>query len=168
NPSGLDARAVTSAGPIRFDAGQATAVPVAEPLMFTVADSGASGSTSQSVAAVRARRAEDPATIDGVIARLGELAESAAEDLAGGGGTLGEQMREAHGLLGRLGVSNTRLDALVDAAHAAGSPGAKLTGGGQGGCIIALATSAEHAAALGTALQAAGAPRTWTTTVPVS
>lgn len=168
NPSGLDARAVTSPGPIRFDAGRAAPVPVAESLMFTVADSGASGSTSQSVAAVRSRRTENPRTIDAIIARLGELAQDGAEDLATGGRDLGERMREAHGLLGRLGVSNTRLDELVEAAHAAGSPGAKLTGGGQGGCIIALATSAEHATALGTSLRAAGAPRTWTTTVPIS
>src|SRR5699024_1970794 len=167
NPSGLDARAVTSPGPIRFHSGNVAPVRVAEPLVFTLADSGASGSTSQSVAAVRARRAEAPRAVDAIISRLGELAESGAEDLTSGG-ALGDRMREAHDLLGRLGVSNTRLDDLVDAAHAAGSAGAKLTGGGQGGCIIALADSTEHATELSTALRESGAPRTWTTTVPAS
>lgn len=168
-PSGLDARAVTSAGPIRFDAGHATAVEVAEPLVFTLADSGASGSTAQSVAAVRTRQADDPDHVNSLLAQLGELAEAGAADLPlGRGAALGQRMRQAHLLLRHLGVSDPRLDMLVEAAHTAGSPGAKLTGGGQGGCVIALANSTQHAAQLAVALQAAGAPRTWTTTVHAS
>lgn len=167
-PSGLDARAVTSTGPIRFDAGIASPIHVAKPLVFTLADSGSSGSTALSVAAVRARRSTDPSGVDAIMGRLGELAEAAVADLTSGADGLGPRMREAHDLLGRLGVSNEPLDRLVDAAHRAGSPGAKLTGGGQGGCIIALAESTEHADRLAGALHAAGAPRTWTTTVPAS
>lgn len=167
NPSGLDARAVTATAPIRFQRGEATPVDVGRPLVFSLADSGASGSTARAVAQVRARRDADPAAVDGVIGRIAELTEAAAADLAGGdGGALGERMTQAHELLVGLGVSDERLDALVGAAQAAGALGAKLTGGGQGGCIIALASSTEHAEDLGTALRAAGASRTWTTTVP--
>ena len=167
NPSGLDARAVTAGGPIRFQQGEATTVQVGAPLVFTLADSGASGSTAQAVAQVRARRDADPRAVDGVITEIAALTEAATADLTGGRmAALGERMTQTHHLLAGLGVSDDRLDTLVAAAEAAGSPGAKLTGGGQGGCIIALATSTEHAEELGTALQAAGAPRTWTTTVP--
>ncbi|NLA65587.1 MAG: mevalonate kinase, partial [Leucobacter sp.] len=81
---------------------------------------------------------------------------------------LGETMRETHRLLQGIGVSSAALDALVDAAASAGALGAKLTGGGIGGCIIALADSAEHAERLGSALREAGAPRTWTATVPAT
>ena len=45
----------------------------------------------------------------------------------------------AHGLLSGLGVSTPELDALVHAARAAGALGAKLTGAGGGGAVIALA-----------------------------
>lgn len=52
------------------------------------------------------------------------------------------------------------------AAHDAGAIGKTSTGGGLGGCIIALAHSVEHAEQLGCALREAGATRTWTATVP--
>ena len=51
--------------------------------------------------------------------------------------------RDAHEMLHAIGVSSDALDALVAAAHDAGAIGAKLTGGGLGGCIIALAHSAR-------------------------
>ena len=72
---------------------------------------------------------------------------------------------EAHDLLGGLGVSSPTLDSLVAAATAAGARGAKLTGGGLGGCVLALADDDESAEELADALRAAGAPRTWTTEV---
>ena len=169
NPSGLDARAVTATAPIRFQQGAAVPVEVGSSLVFTLADSGCSGSTAQAVAQVRERRAGDRAGIDAIIDRIGDLTEAASADLTRGDGTaLGARMSQTHELLINLGVSDDRLDALVAAAHHAGSAGAKLTGGGQGGCIIALADDAEHAEELGSALRSAGAPRTWTTTVPAS
>lgn len=169
NPSGLDARAVTATAPIRFQQGAAVPVEVGSSLVFTLADSGCSGSTAQAVAQVHERRTADRAGIDAIIDRIAELTEAASADLTRGAGTaLGERMSQTHELLTSLGVSDERLDALVAAAHRAGSAGAKLTGGGQGGCIIALADDAEHAKELGSALRAAGAPRTWTTTVPAS
>ena len=169
NPSGLDARAVTATSPIRFQQGAAAPVAVGRSLVFTLADSGASGSTARAVAQVRERRSTDRAGTDTLISRIAELTEAAAEDLTHGDApALGQRMNQTHELLTTLGVSDQRLDALVSAARAAGSAGAKLTGGGQGGCIIALADDAEHAEELGRALRGAGAPRTWTTTVPAS
>src|SRR5699024_8347300 len=79
--------------------------------------------------------------------------------------TIGARMLEAHDLLGGLGVSSPTLDSLVAAATAAGARGAKLTGGGLGGCVLALADDDESADELADALRAAGAPRTWTTEV---
>jgi mevalonate kinase len=74
-------------------------------------------------------------------------------------------MLEAHELLRSLGVSTSTLDSLVEAATAAGARGAKLTGGGLGGCVLALADGEEAAEDLADAMRAAGAPRTWTTEV---
>src|SRR5690625_5118217 len=76
HPSGLDARAVSAGWPIRFQRGQASRVRVGEPLVFTLADSGASGSTAQEIAQVRARRDADPRTVNTVIDRIATLTEA--------------------------------------------------------------------------------------------
>ena len=52
---------------------------------------------------------------------------------------LGELMNVNHGLLDSLGVSTDRLNRMVYASREAGALGAKLTGAGGGGCMIALA-----------------------------
>ncbi|MBP8919428.1 MAG: mevalonate kinase [Micropruina sp.] len=163
NPSGLDARAVVSPSPIRFQRGVATTLPVGAPVHFVLADSGVAGSTAEAVGGVARRRAADPAGVDAAIARLADLAEAAVGDLAAGDpATLGGRMRQAHTLLAGLGVSSPPLDALVAAAGAAGSLGAKLTGGGLGGCVIALAGSTDDAERIARTLRSAGAERTWT------
>lgn len=169
NPSGLDARAVTSDGAIRFDFGAVSPVRIGAPLSFVLADSGIAGSTAEAVGAVRMRREQDPEAMEALLSRLAAIAEGAIDDLALGDSiAIGARMREAHEVLHDIGVSSDALDALVAAAQNAGAIGAKLTGGGLGGCIIALADSAEHAEQLGSALRDAGATRTWTATVPVA
>ncbi|PRI11425.1 mevalonate kinase [Leucobacter massiliensis] len=169
NPSGIDARAVAAAGPIRFHEGRVCATGVGAPLTFVLADSGRPGSTAEAVAGVRERRAADPVAMDRALAQLSELAEGSVLDLElGDRPALGARMLQAHELLGRIGVSTVRLDALVDAARAAGAHGAKLTGGGLGGCVLALADSEQQAEHIALALRAAGARRTWTTTVAAS
>ena len=67
-------------------------------------------------------------------------------------------------------MSSTELDTIVSAARDAGALGAKLTGGGHGGCVVALASSPAHAGAVARATHAAGAVRTWVydTMVPVA
>ncbi len=164
--SGLDPRTVISEVPIRFHAGTVAPVRVGAPLVFVLADSGHAGSTSQAVGSVRARLEAEPDRVTPLIDRLGEIAESSLDQLASGDrDALGAQMSEAHRHLAALGVSDVSLERLVDAASAAGAAGAKLTGGGRGGCVIALARDDEHGARLEHALRSAGATRTWRTTV---
>ncbi|NDZ88003.1 mevalonate kinase, partial [Streptomyces sp. SID10115] len=57
-------------------------------------------------------------------------------------------------------LSTERIDALVEAALAGGSLGAKITGGGLGGCMIALVPS-DQAGTVTRRLHAAGAQQTW-------
>jgi mevalonate kinase len=52
-------------------------------------------------------------------------------------------MNENHRLLQEIGVSCKELDYLVDLARAQGAFGAKLTGGGGGGCMTALTPGKE-------------------------
>ncbi|GAA1489806.1 mevalonate kinase [Brachybacterium sacelli] len=165
-PSGIDARTVVAETPIRFERGAFQPLPVGSAVTLVIADTGQPGATSRAVASVRALRDRDPAMVDTAIARLGELAEGSVTDLAAGDhAELGLRLRSAQELLVRLGVSSPELDTLVQAAHAAGSPGAKLTGGGQGGCVIALAPSVAEAGPLSRALEEAGAAQVWTTVI---
>ncbi len=72
---------------------------------------------------------------------------------------LGELMDHNHELLQEMTVSSPELDCLVTAAKDAGALGAKLSGGGRGGNMIALVDQAE-AESVASALISAGAKRT--------
>jgi mevalonate kinase len=69
--------------------------------------------------------------------------------------TLGEMMNINHALLCAVGVSNEPLDKMVYTARKAGALGAKLTGAGGGGCIVALARL-EHLQNVAEAIKQAG------------
>ncbi|MCB0017921.1 MAG: hypothetical protein KDE09_09040, partial [Anaerolineales bacterium] len=84
--------------------------------------------------------------------------------LAGDVAALGPLMRENHALLQTMTVSSLELDRLVEAALRAGALGAKLSGGGRGGNMIALVTPASREA-VRAALLAAGAIRVISTIV---
>jgi len=88
---------------------------------------------------------------------VGRLVEAARRVMAEGAPEeLGPLMDENHRLLSEMGVSCPELDALVAAARAAGAAGAKLSGGGRGGNLIAL-VSDQTARDVAAALRAAGA-----------
>lgn len=169
NPSGLDARAVTSDDTFRFELGAVTPLDVAAQLHFVLADSGIAGSTAEAVGKVRARREESPHETNQIIEQLANIAEGSVADLATGDrSAIGSRLNAAHDLLDRIGVSSLALNTLVTSALSAGALGAKLTGGGLGGCILALAETEDHAEFLASSLREAGAARTWTTTVQTS
>lgn len=162
HPSGLDAAASAAAGPIYFRAGRARPLgfPLSAPIV--VADSGRPSGTLASVESVRRLYRSAPQRVRACLRDLGSLAESTVRFLAGGDlASLGGAMNAAHSLLRQIGVSDAALDALVGAARRAGALGAKLTGGGNGGCVIALARDGADARMVSAALRAAGACRTW-------
>lgn len=70
-------------------------------------------------------------------------------------------MTAAQDELSAIGVSDAHLDMLIDAAQRAGAIGAKITGSGLGGCIVALAPDPGSAETVSKALLAAGAQATW-------
>lgn len=166
SPSGLDARSVRATRPLWFQQGRVADLDVAAPLHLVIADSGVRGRTREAVRGVASRREQEPVVIDGIVAALGRLAVEARDDLAHGDIVrLGHGMTSAHRLLNDLGVGDPALDHLAHAALGAGALGAKLTGGGRGGCVLVLAAGPEHSDALEQALRAAGASAVWATTV---
>jgi len=110
-------------------------------LPFVIGYDGGSGDTGELVAGVRKLKddygfAADTVGAIGDLVREGEdlLERDTDEALA----ELGRLMDVNHGLLSALGVSSRTLDAMTWAARDAGAIGAKLTGAGGGGCIVAL------------------------------
>jgi mevalonate kinase len=107
-------------------------------LPFVVGYDGASHDTGDLVAGVRELRDEFDFAAD-TVAAIGDLVREGEQALADGDmATLGRLMDFNHGLLSALGVSSRSLDNLVWAARDGGATGAKLTGAGGGGCIVAL------------------------------
>lgn len=160
NPSGLDAKTCLSDRPIKFirNLGFASLTMNLDAYLV-IADTGIHGHTSEAVDKVR----KFGQTALPLLKNLGDLAleaEKAIEqaDLQ----ALGNAMSQAHGLLARLGVSCPEADHLVQVAQSAGALGAKMSGGGLGGCIIALVKTSEEAERLSQKLKEEGAINTWT------
>ncbi|PSQ12832.1 mevalonate kinase [Halobacteriales archaeon QS_5_70_15] len=107
-------------------------------LPFVVGYDGGAGDTGELVAGVRALGDEYGFAADTVSA-IGDLVRQGETALLDGDrAELGRLMDFNHGLLSALGVSSRSLDAMVWAARDADAHGAKLTGAGGGGCIVAL------------------------------
>jgi len=107
----------------------------------------------------------DPQRYETLFAAVGSITRSARQAIEQGRpDRLGPLMNESHALLVEMGVSSPELDKLVRAANEAGASGAKLSGGGRGGNMIALAAP-EQAEQIAATLQAAGAVRMLVTEV---
>ncbi|MFP5503477.1 MAG: mevalonate kinase [Candidatus Sericytochromatia bacterium] len=167
-PSGVDSHTSALGRPICYVQGQgARRLALPRPLYLVVADSGRPGHTGEAVQAVAARLRSEPTATRDRLERLGQLAEAVVRALESGVvEAAGPLFDAAHGELAELGVSDAGLDRLVAAARLAGARGAKLTGGGRGGCIVALAADAAEQERLVSALTAAGAARVWRVTQP--
>jgi len=144
-PSGIDAAAAQSGRVGRFTrAAGWQPIPVLQPITLCIGLSGKPRDTLAQVAAVGRLRDRLAAAGD-ALALLGRLADEAAGALAKGDvDGLGRIFDVAHGLLAAVRVSSPELDTLVHAARAAGAVGAKLTGAGGGGAVIALAPAHER------------------------
>jgi mevalonate kinase len=165
-PSGVDNTVVVYEQPVYFARGQPVErLSVAEPFTLIIADTGIPSSTKVAVEHVRRAWERDPAHYDALFDQIGDITDEARRAIEGGDSdTLGELMAENHALLIELDVSSPELDELVDVARFAGAQGAKLSGAGRGGNVIALVED-ELATAVEEALIEAGAKRVIRTTV---
>lgn len=141
NPSGIDHAVAARGGVLRFrrtpDGPELTPLP-RPAWSLVVLESGHAGDTATLVARVAAARPG----VDPLLERIGALvveAGAALDDVA----RLGPLLLENHRLLCAIGVSTPRLDTLVELAMTAGASGAKLSGAGGGGVVIALGAEPE-------------------------
>ncbi|HXD09988.1 MAG TPA: mevalonate kinase [Anaerolineales bacterium] len=160
-PSGIDNTVITYARPVYFVKGQAMETfQVGQPFTIVIGDTGISAPTKESVADVRKLWEADQTKWEKIFAEIGDISFSARRVIEEGWvKMLGALMDENHAYLQELTVSAPELDRLVTAARNAGALGAKMSGGGRGGNMIALA-ELEHAEAVAKSLMEAGARHT--------
>lgn len=148
-PSGVDV-AVAARGGLGLFTRKTGLVSIdARPVPIAIGLTGEPRQTSDLVARVASAKERDPASADAALARLGELAELGAKACKGDQHTdrdrqLGAFFREAQTLLASLDVSSPGIEEMVAAADEAGALGAKLTGAGGGGAVIAIAPGREE------------------------
>lgn len=143
NPSGLDHAAAIRGGIFAFRRGEppeVTPLRVGGPLVFVVAQVEPGASTRAMVEGV-ARRLSDVGTAKApLLESFGAIVAEAIGAIAEGDAPrVGRLMDVNHGLLVSIGVSTPQLDEGCRVARSEGALGAKLTGAGGGGCVVAVA-----------------------------
>jgi mevalonate kinase len=145
NPSGIDNTAATYGGLMWFQkniAGGANTIErisLPKPVEIIIGSTGKVANTKAMVAGVAERKRENPQKYAPLFKQAEALAYAGRKALeAGDLKRMGELMNENHRLLQEIEVSSPELDLLVGIARKQGAYGAKLTGGGGGGCMTAL------------------------------
>ena len=143
-PSGIDNTVATFGQTILFrktDAGneiEELVTPI--PIPVVVGLTGVRSLTADTVGRVHSGWEKNPQHYEAIFSEIDGLVMTGVEALRRGDlPALGEVMNLNHGLLNALQVSSPELEALVDLARRSGALGAKLTGGGGGGAMIAIA-----------------------------
>ncbi len=147
NPSGVDSAMASAGGVAVFQKGKPLDhILPRNPLTLVIANTGDSASTKTMVDSVGRQRERNPERVDGVFDAIAAVVRNGALAVrAGDWNALGQLMDLNQGLLASLLLSTEKIEDLCHVARKAGAFGAKLTGSGGGGCMIALA--ADHTSA---------------------
>lgn len=163
DPSGLDALITVSDKPLYFVKGQEIAeLDIEIKGYLIIGDTGEKGQTKLAVQALGQRKLENPQLINELIYGLGRLAYSVKELLKGNDlYTIGSILNKSQQYLSQMGISNSSLNNLITISNQSGSLGSKLTGGGWGGCMLALSDDLVLAQQIEEALLKNNARQTW-------
>jgi mevalonate kinase len=158
NPSGLDNTMAAHGGVARYQKGEPLEVlDERRPHHLVIGNSGEASSTRTMVGSVARQRERDErrfrVTLDAITA-LVQNARLALE--AGDVHALGQLMDMNQALLSSWMLSTTAIEEMCAAARGAGAKGAKLTGAGGGGCMIALVDTEAAGRAVQHAIAALG------------
>jgi mevalonate kinase len=168
-PSGIDNTVIAYEHPVYFVRGRVLETfQVGRSLHLVIGDSGVASSTKEVVESVRKAWKRSRDLYEDLFDSVGNIGRAARRAMEmGDAESLGRRMDENHQLLQDMGVSSPQLDALVEAARKGGALGAKLSGAGRGGNVIALVT-AETRDAVERALMSKGAHRVIWTEIPAT
>jgi len=159
-PSGIDPAISTFGGTLLFqmDTGFKP-LDVKMDIPLIIGDTGVERSTRVQIEKVRHINEKYPQIMEPIMRSAREIVLRAMEALKENDlETLGELMNINHALLYGVGVSDESLEWLINAAKKAGALGAKLTGAGGGGCMIALAKNEKLGQVLEAIQRAGGRP----------
>ncbi len=162
NPSGIDNMTAATGGLLYFVRGEAPEISKpGRALPLVIAHSGERSSTKEVVASVARQLERSPARVnelfDGITSVVRNMKLAAEQgDLK----AIGQLMDMNQAMLSALMLSTEALETLCREARNAGAFGAKLTGAGAGGCMIALARNEAHAREVQQALEP-HASKTW-------
>jgi mevalonate kinase len=169
-PSGIDNTVISYAKPVFYAPGSGEenkmeTFQVTQPFIMVIGDTGIPSPTSTSVGLVRQAWQADKEHFERIFDEIGNIVRTAHQAIkAGRPDDLGSLMNYNQALLQEIGVSSPELESLIQAALSGGAQGAKLSGGGRGGNMIAL-VSTESAERVTQSIREAGATRIITTTV---
>jgi mevalonate kinase len=166
SPSGIDNTVITYARPVFFTTGQPIKTfKVGKPFTIVIGDTGIAAPTKETVCDVRKLWEADQPGWERVFDEIGEISKDARDRIENGEWeAIGELMNQNHALLQEMSVSSPELDHLVESARKVRALGAKMSGGGRGGNMIAL-VKPEAAEAVASSLKGAGAKQTIITQV---
>jgi mevalonate kinase len=143
-PSGIDNTAATFGGLVWFQSGKMERLNMKEPVEIVMGNTGIVANTKKAVEGVRERREKYRQKYDRIFKDATELVHGAREALVEGDmKEVGHYMNKNHELLQQIEVSCKELDFLVELARDNGAYGAKMTGGGLGGYMVALTPGKE-------------------------
>lgn len=147
NPSGVDNTMSAIGGIALFQKGSPLEILVPNKVLhLAIGYSGESPSTKVMVDSVAHQLASDPVRVRKAFEGIEVLVKNARFAIeAGDLVALGQLFDLNHAILSSLMLCTTRLDRMCQVAREAGALGAKMTGGGGGGCMIALAPKHEQA-----------------------
>ncbi len=139
NPSGIDSAVVAFEKPIFFSKGLFESIDLKKSLNLVIANAGPRPNTREVVEEVRKKYENDKDKFSHIFYEIDNIAKKAKKAIEKGFvKELGKLMDKNHLYLHEIGVSSPKLDLLVEAAKEKGALGAKLSGAGKGGNMIAL------------------------------
>ena len=157
-PSGIDNNIATYAEPVLYSKSTRTRtkpIKLAETPPIVIASSGTKGSTAEMVASVRARYEKNEEMYTTIFDEIDEISLAGAVALRNRDyEQLGSLMNVCQGFLNAIEVSTPELEKMIAIARSSGAIGAKLTGAGGGGSIVAMCP--DKVAEVSQALAAAG------------
>jgi mevalonate kinase len=163
NPSGIDNTAATYGGLMWFKKNPAGGSDNVErlrtrsPVEIVIGSTGKVANTKAMVEGAAERKKNNPQKYDPIFKQAENLALAGRKALENYDlKRVGELMNENHRLLQEIEVSSRELDMLVDLARKQGALGAKLTGGGGGGCMVALTPTKALQETVAKAIEKAG------------
>jgi len=160
-PSGIDNTAATFGGLIWYRKEGSSQLMdrmrLRSPVEIVMGNTGIVSDTSVVVGGVRERRGKEPEKYDQIFKNAEQLVYDARKQLeAFNLDSVGAHMNEDHALLQQIGVSCGELDSLVSLARDNGAMGAKMTGTGKGGYMVALTPGGETQERVARAFEAKG------------